>query len=214
TPIRQQMGLIIGVLVSTLVIGFTVKFLDTSFADAAIPGSHGIGGDKFPAPQATLMATIIKGVMSQNLDWSFLLIGAGLSLTVFLCGVSPLAWAVGVYLPIGTTFPIFLGGMLRLLCDRLRGQKDESDISPGMLFATGLVAGGTLTGVFSAILKAIPLGDSDVLTRCQHIGEGLQERIGASLDLNLYSLIFYAIMGFVLVKIATKKSGGAMKNAA
>jgi len=214
TPIRQQMGLIIGVLVSTFVIGLTVKGLDTAFADPLVPGSHGIGGPKFPAPQATLMATIIKGVLSQNLDWSFLLIGAGLSLTVFLCGVSPLAWAVGVYLPIGTTFPIFIGGAMRMLCDKLRGQKEESEISPGMLFATGLVAGGTLTGVFSAGLKAIPTGDSDVLTKCQHIGEKLQEQIGKSIDLDLYSLIFYVLMGFLLVKVAIKKTSDPAKNPA
>jgi putative OPT family oligopeptide transporter len=202
TPIRQQIGLVIGVVVSTIVIGFTLKGLDTAFATETEP--HGIGGPKFPAPQATLMATIIKGVMSQNLDWSFLLIGAGLSLTVFLCGVSPLAWAVGVYLPISTTFPIFVGGMLRLLCDKLRGQKEESEVSTGMLFATGLVAGGTLTGVFSAILKAIPAGDSDVLTKCQHIGESFQQGLGLNLD--LFALVFYVAMGAVLVRVALKKS--------
>jgi hypothetical protein len=170
------------------------------------------------------MATIIKGVMSQNLDWSYLLIGAGLSLTIWLCGVSPLAWAVGVYLPISTTFPIFIGGMLRALCDKLRGKSEESEVSSGMLYATGLVAGGTLTGVFSAILKAISWTgpeidpatgkeiDHDVLTTLQHVGEALQKRIGEwsiagwKIDLDYYSLIFYAVMGFILVKVALKRS--------
>ena len=78
-----------------------------------------------------------------------------LAVTVWLCGVSPLAWAVGAYLPIGTTFPIFVGGMLRAGADRLRGDKESSELSSGMLFATGLVAGGTLTGVASAVLKAV-----------------------------------------------------------
>jgi putative OPT family oligopeptide transporter len=207
TPIRQQVGLIIGVLVSTLVIGLTIKFLDTAYQTPT--ELHGIGSPKFPAPQATLMATIIKGVMSQNLDWSYLLIGAGLSLTVFLCGVSPLAWAVGVYLPISATFPIFIGGLLRWLCDKLRGEKEESEISPGMLFATGLVAGGTLTGVFSAILKAIPAGDdSDVLTKLQHIGESFQENIAGSINLDLYSVLFYVVLGFILVRVALRKSKG------
>ncbi len=205
TPIRQQIGLMIGVVVSTLVIGLTIRGLDTAFATTA--GGHGIGGDKFPAPQATLMATIIKGVMSQNLDWSYLLIGAGLSVTVFLCGVSPLAWAVGVYLPISTTFPIFIGGILRWVCDKLRGQKEESEISTGMLFATGLVAGGTLTGVFSAILKAIPVGDkSDVLTECQSIGEKLQGSIGMNMD--VFATLFFVALGFVLVKVAMRKTEG------
>jgi putative OPT family oligopeptide transporter len=202
TPIRQQIGLVIGVLVSTVVIGLTLKGLDTAYATATEP--HGIGGPKFPAPQATLMATIIKGVMGGALDWGLLLIGAGLSLTVYLCGVSPLAWAVGVYLPIGTTLPIFIGGALRWLCDTLRGQKEESEVSTGMLFATGLVAGGTLTGVFSAVLKAIPSDDSDVLTKCQHIGERFQAGLGLNLD--LFALVFYAAMGAILVRVALKKS--------
>ncbi len=210
TPIRQQIGLVIGVLVSTVVIGLTLKFLHTAYLDQG-----GIGGAKFPAPQATLMATIIKGVMSQNLDWSYLLIGAGLSVTVYLCGVSPLAWAVGVYLPISTTFPIFVGGMLRALCDWVRGEKEESEVSSGMLFATGLVAGGTLTGVFSAILKAIPWTvtdaatgteqSADILTALQRFGERLQASIGQQMDLNLYSLIFYGVMGFILVGVALRK---------
>jgi hypothetical protein len=167
------------------------------------------------------MATIIKGVMSQNLDWSYLLIGAGLSLTVYLCGVSPLAWAVGVYLPISTTFPIFVGGMLRGLCDKLRGKTEESEVSSGMLYATGLVAGGTLTGVFSALLKAIAWTevvdgqevDRDVLTTVQRLGEGLQEQIAEAINLDFYSLIFYVVMGFVLVRVALKKSNAAGKAA-
>jgi len=202
TPVRQQIGLVIGVVVSTIVIGLTLKGLDSAYATATEP--HGIGGPKFPAPQATLMATIIKGVMGGGLDWGLLLIGAGLSLTVYLCGVSPLAWAVGVYLPIGTTLPIFVGGILRWACDKLRGEKEDSEISTGMLFATGLVAGGTLTGVFSAILKAIPSGDSDVLTKLQHIGETFQGKLG--FDLDLFALLFYVAMGAVLVRMALKKS--------
>jgi putative OPT family oligopeptide transporter len=196
TPIRQQIGLVIGVLVSTFVIGLTLKFLHQSF---------GIGSDKFPAPQANLMATVIKGVMSQNLPWGYILVGAGLSLMVYLCGVSPLAWAVGAYLPISTTFPIFLGGALRWLAEKIRGDKDESELSPGMLFATGLVAGGTLTGVASSVLKAIPTGGgtSDLLTDTQHIGERFQA--GIPIDHNLFALIPYTIMAFALVRIGLKK---------
>ena len=196
TPIRQQIGLVIGVLVSTLVIGLTLKFLHTSF--------H-IGSDKFPAPQANLMATVIKGVMSQNLPWGYILVGAGLSVMVYLCGVSPLAWAVGAYLPISTTFPIFVGGMLRWLADKLRGDKDESELSPGMLFATGLVAGGTLTGVASSVLKAVPTsgGTSDLLTDANHIGESIQAAIG--LNGNVLALIPYLALAAILVRYGMRK---------
>jgi putative OPT family oligopeptide transporter len=196
TPIRQQIGLVIGVVVSTFVIGLTLKFLNDSFT---------IGSDKFPAPQANLMATVIKGVMSQNLPWGYILVGAGLSLMVYLCGVSPLAWAVGAYLPISTTLPIFLGGALRWLSDKLRGEKAESELSPGMLFATGLVAGGTLTGVATSVLKAIPTqaGASDLLTDAQGIGASFQESVG--LSANLLALIPYTIMAVLLVRMGMRK---------
>jgi hypothetical protein len=151
------------------------------------------------------MATVIKGVMAQNLPWGYILVGAGLSLMVYLCGVSPLAWAVGAYLPIGTTLPIFLGGALRWLADKMRGDKEESELSPGMLFATGLVAGGTLTGVASSVLKAIPTGGgtSDLLTDTQGIGARFQEALG--MDANLLALIPYVIMAVILVRMGLKK---------
>lgn len=196
TPIRQQIGLVIGVLVSTLVIGVTIKFLHTGFT---------IGSDKLPAPQATLMATVIKGVMSQNLPWGYILVGAGLALMVHLCGVSPLAWAVGAYLPISTTLPIFAGGGLRWVAEKFSGSKEESEISPGMLFATGLVAGGTLTGVASSVLKAIVTknGSSDLLEDANGIGHGFQHAIG--LDGNLLALIPYAILAIMVVRMGMKK---------
>jgi putative OPT family oligopeptide transporter len=196
TPIRQQIGLVIGVLVSTLVIGVTIKFLHSGFT---------IGSDKLPAPQATLMATVIKGVMSQNLPWGYILVGAGLALMVHLCGVSPLAWAVGAYLPISTTLPIFAGGGLRWIAEKFSGSKEDSEISPGMLFATGLVAGGTLTGVASSVLKAVQTkgGDSDLLTDAQGIGEGFQHSLG--LDGNLLALIPYGILAILVVRMGMKK---------
>ena len=79
-----------------------------------------------------------------------------------------------------------------------------------MLFATGLVAGGTLTGVFGAILKAIPAkgatGDSDVLTVCGKIGEGVQESLAHAIPPDIFGLLFYVALGFVLVKVAIKKT--------
>ena len=145
TPIRQQVGLVIGVVVSVTVIGLTLIGLHNS-------NMGPIGETSLPAPQGTLMATIIKGVLSRDLPWGFIFIGAALALVVQLCGVSGLAWAVGAYLPISTTFPIFVGGTMRLLSDKLRGTKEESELSSGMLFSTGLVAGGSIAGLLVAIL--------------------------------------------------------------
>lgn len=145
TPMRQQMGLIIGVLVSVSVIGLTIIGLHNS---AMGP----IGGANLPAPQGTLMAVIIRGVLSQDLPWGFIFVGAALAVVVQLCGVSGLAWAVGAYLPISTTFPIFVGGAMRWLSDRITKQSDDSELSSGMLFSTGLVAGGSIAGLLVAVL--------------------------------------------------------------
>jgi len=145
TPLRQQVGLLIGVLASVTVIGATLLFMHSSNLGP-------IGGEKLPAPQGTLMATIIKGVLARDLPWGFIFVGAALAVVVQLCGVSGLAWAVGAYLPISTTLPIFLGGCMRWVSDKVRGEKEESEVSAGMLFSTGLVAGGAIMGLLLALL--------------------------------------------------------------
>lgn len=101
-------------MVSSIVIGLTVKLLDHPSPDMISQGTmHAIGSDKFPAPQGTLMATLIKGMLSFNLDWQFVLVGVVLATTVELCGVNALNFAVGAYLPLSTTLPIFVGGVIR-----------------------------------------------------------------------------------------------------
>ncbi|MFN7942369.1 MAG: oligopeptide transporter, OPT family [Thermoanaerobaculia bacterium] len=153
TPRRQQVGFIIGVLVSTLVIGGTLFLLDHTYAE---PGElHGIGGAKMPAPQATLMATIIKGLLAQNLPWAPVLIGAAMAFMAQMMGAHALSWAVGAYLPLSTTFPIWIGGMVKAISDKLAKRKEESELSSGMLYATGLVAGGSVGGVLIALVAFI-----------------------------------------------------------
>ncbi|MCC6672066.1 MAG: oligopeptide transporter, OPT family [Planctomycetes bacterium] len=222
TPVKQQVGLVIGVLVSTVVIGATIMLINDVYAPKGADGLYlqdaagnrlpGIGADKFPAPQANLMATVIKGVMSQNLPWGYILVGAGLALMVFLCGVSPLAWAVGAYLPLGTTMPIFFGGLMRGLTDKLRGEKLESELAPGMLFATGLVAGGALTGVASGALKAIPSTDgagkeTDLLAKLLGPGEHWLATMGERWPGfgDVLSLAVFGAMTTALVVIGRKK---------
>src|SRR5207249_8724575 len=151
TPRYQQIGLLIGVAVAALVIGFTVQVLDKATVDTATGlVRHQIGTEAFPAPQGTLMATLIRGLLAHNLDWQFVLVGVFLAVTIELCGVSPLSFAVGAYLPLSTTLPIFIGGAIRGLVDRRSAAKASGghgdDVGAGSLFATGLVAGGTLTG--------------------------------------------------------------------
>jgi putative OPT family oligopeptide transporter len=143
TPSSQQIGLIIGVIVSALVIGFTTLYLNDVM---------GIGSQSLPAPQATLMSTIIKGLLSQNLPWGLVLCGVSVSIVLELCGVRSLSFAVGSYLPIATTAPIFVGGVVRWFVERQTGVADESEISSGTLFSSGLIAGGSIAGILYAIL--------------------------------------------------------------
>lgn len=142
TPVYQQIGLVIGVLASALIIGVTTLYLHQVMV---------IGSSALPAPQATLMSTIIKGLLSQNLPWGLVLVGVFLSVTLELCGVHSLSFAVGSYLPIATTAPIFVGGLVRGYVDKQRGSASESDVSSGTLLSSGLIAGGSLAGIAYAI---------------------------------------------------------------
>ena len=143
TPFYQQLGLIIGVLTSGLIIGMTTLYMHQVF---------GIGSAAVPAPQATLMSTIITGLLNQNLPWGLVLVGIFITVTLELCGVHSLSFAVGLYLPIATTAPIFAGGMVRWWVERKTGTAQESDVSAGTLFSSGLIAGGSIAGILFAIL--------------------------------------------------------------
>ena len=108
---------------------------------------------KFNPPQPRLFATIIDGIMAGNLPWGLVILGAVLAIVMQLAGVSALAFAVGVYLPLSTTMPIFVGGLVRALVDRVRKfTPEESETSPGTMMSTGLIAGGSLAGIIIALL--------------------------------------------------------------
>jgi putative OPT family oligopeptide transporter len=143
TPLHQQFALIIGVLASASVIGWTTLYLHRVF---------GIGSPAIAAPQATLMATIIKGLLSQNLPWGLVLVGIFVSVTLELCGIHSLSFAVGSYLPIATTAPIYAGGLVRWWVERQTGAREESELSAGTLFSSGLIAGGSICGILYAAL--------------------------------------------------------------
>ena len=122
---------------------------------------------KFKAPKATLVSYIIKGILGGELPWGLVLLGVFIAIVLELSGVSALAFAVGVYLPISTSAPVFVGGMVRWLVDRYTRQKHagaqmtedelvaEGDKSNGVLLSSGYIAGGTLAGVLFAFM-AIP----------------------------------------------------------
>jgi hypothetical protein len=143
TPVYQQYGLIIGVLVSALIIGYTTIYLHQVMT---------VGSDALPAPQATLMSTIIRGLLSQNLPWGLVLVGICIAITLELCGIHSLSFAVGSYLPIATTAPIFAGGLVRAYVEKKTGKAEESEVGSGTLFSSGLIAGGSLAGILYAVL--------------------------------------------------------------
>jgi uncharacterized oligopeptide transporter (OPT) family protein len=116
--------------------------------------AYEFGSKEIPAPQATLMKTIIEGVLSGALPWDLVLSGAGLSIGAMLCGVSGLAFAIGVYLPLASMAPLYVGGCVRALAERDRGPLPEGVSDPGILAASGLVAGEGLAGVAVAGLVA------------------------------------------------------------
>jgi len=212
TPYWQQIGLIIGVTVSTVAIGLTLiamnkglakfnrvdiplnihqlsegvsiedqnyvhdgktyvlvnsigatslpdgKYLyDPSAQKIDIQWVQGIGSDQAAAPQARLMATVINGILNQRLPWRLVLLGVFLVIAVELLGIRSLPFAVGSYLSIATTMAIFAGGLVRWLAER--GQEKtsatESEVSPGSLYASGLIAAGGIFGLLAIIFKLL-----------------------------------------------------------
>jgi putative OPT family oligopeptide transporter len=113
---------------------------------------QGIGSERASAPQARLMSLVIKGILDRQLPWGLVLIGVFTSIVMEIVGVPALAFAVGVYLPLESTTPIFVGGLVRWLIDRRRGGEAESDAGAGVLYASGLIAGGSLMGLGVAAL--------------------------------------------------------------
>jgi putative OPT family oligopeptide transporter len=203
TPKYQQMALFAGAIVSTFVIGVVVNVLDTPTKAQLAKGIHHAIGTTYSAPQGTLMATLIKGLMGGNLDWQFVMVGVFLAVTVELMGVNSLSFAVGAYLPLSTTLPIFAGGMVKGAVDyraKRKGEEpEEGELGKGSLFATGLVAGGALMGVIVAMFAASEKGTKilESLSLKRFMPEG-----GAY---DLLGVIFFVALAFILFRVATRK---------
>jgi putative OPT family oligopeptide transporter len=139
TPRRQQIGELVGVLTSATFVCLSVLLLAETF---------GFGTEELPAPQATLMKLVIEGVLDQQLPWALVAIGAGIAFACELLRIPSLPFAVGVYLPVSTMVPVFLGGSLRWFLTRNQ-QKEEKDARTerGILLGSGFVGGEGLLGV-------------------------------------------------------------------
>ncbi len=175
TPRRQQIGEIIGVLSSALAIGWIVFFLHRAY---------GIGSDKLPAPQAVLMSMVVKGVLTQSLPWTLVFIGAFMAACVELLGIPSLPFAVGLYLPIRLSTPIMTGGLVRLMVERTRdAERRHARRERGVLFSSGLIAGGALMGIGVAAL--VNAGLDEYVT----IGHGWAGRASGLVAALLFGLL-------------------------
>ncbi len=209
TPRNQQIALFAGAIVSSVVIGLTIQYLDKPSTELVQQGIyHTIGTEKLPAPQATLMATLIKGIQSQNLDWQFIFVGVFIAIVMELCGIKSLSFAVGTYLPLSTTLPIFIGGAIKGLVDRrekkmnIQKTSEEDELGKGSLFATGLVAGGAVAGVIIAFVSGSSGGERFLTS------VNMEGKLTGGLGENGYyalGVLFFAVMAFILYRIATGK---------
>ncbi|HKY33004.1 MAG TPA: oligopeptide transporter, OPT family [Candidatus Polarisedimenticolia bacterium] len=143
TPARQQLGQLVGAAFACWAVAGTVILLGSTYT---------FGSQELAAPQATLMKTIIEGVLAGQLPWDLVLTGVGISLSAMLCGVSGLAFAIGVYLPLASMSAIYLGGCLRGWSGRGMPSSSAQRGDPGILAASGLVAGEGLAGVLVALM--------------------------------------------------------------
>jgi len=158
---------------------------------------EGIGSDKMAAPQARLMALVIDGILTRQLPWGLVLIGVFISILMEVVGVPALAFAVGVYLPLESTVPVFAGGLVRALVDRQRGSGAESDAGPGILYSSGLIAGGSMMGLGIAMLapeKFKPIRDAIAL--------GPRFLPGWWVQGSLVGLITFAVICWLLYRAA------------
>jgi OPT family oligopeptide transporter len=200
TPRNQQIALFIGAIVSSIVIGLTVQFLNGP--------NNAIGTEKYPAPQATLISTLIIGIQSGGLDWQFIFIGVFIAVVMELCGIKSLSFAVGAYLPLSTTLPIFIGGAIKGIVEmrekkqNIKKSPEEEELGKGNLFATGLVAGGAVAGVIIAFISGSAGGNRFL--------ENVSMEHGLISALNeggyfLLGVLFFALMAFILYRVASNK---------
>jgi putative OPT family oligopeptide transporter len=164
----------------------------------------GIGSTDYPAPQATLMSVVINGILTRKLPWTLVLFGAFTVIVLELCGIHSLAFAVGLYLPISTTTPIFAGGVVKWLVDRgKRAEEAESETGSGALFSSGLIAGGSLGGLALATVVGFQKEEAFAL------GMRWFPRFAQS---NLAALIIFTGLAIVLYLVAkTRRPADSVK---
>ncbi|MBQ9283300.1 MAG: oligopeptide transporter, OPT family [Treponema sp.] len=182
TPRNQQIGELIGCVVSALAIGGIMYLLDAAW---------GFGSKELPAPQATLMKLVVEGVMGGNLPWILVLAGVGIAIAVEIIGIPVLPVAIGVYLPIHLSTPIFIGGLIRAFFDK-EGEDGKAVTERGVLYGSGLIAGEGLIGILLAVFAVIPTSSGKSLLQAINLGGKLGNAGGVIFfALLLASIVFF-----------------------
>lgn len=182
TPKKQQIGELIGAIISALTIGGVLILLDSAW---------GFGTEALSAPQATLMKMIVEGVMDGNLPWTLVFIGVFIAIVIEILGIAVLPVAIGLYLPLELSATIMVGGLIRHFVDK-KNQSEDSEAGAGVLFCSGLIAGEGLVGILLAILTVVKVADKIDLSGYVQTG-----MIGG--------VILFVIMIALVVKFATRQ---------
>ena len=193
TPKKQQIGEIIGVVAAALAIGGTLYLLDRAW---------GFGSDELGAPQATLMKLIVEGVMGGDLPWTLVFIGAFIAVAVEIVGIPVLPFAIGVYLPVQLNACIMVGGLIRLILDKLKRDDKETVVNDGILFCSGMIAGEGLIGILLALLAVF--GVDKVFDLSAKLG--IPAAVSDIGGIVLFAVIILTVLKFTVWKKRDKKA--------
>ncbi|MBI5300397.1 MAG: oligopeptide transporter, OPT family [Deltaproteobacteria bacterium] len=198
TPYKQQLALLVGVIASSIVVGITL----IGMHKAGLATGGGIGSEALPAPKGQLMAIIIDGVLNQSLPWDLVLFGVFIGVFVQLCSVEVLPFAVGVYLPFSISLPILIGGLVHALVKKRTHRNEESETSPGVLYSSGLIAGGAIMGIVYAFLR----GFGPNLFNALNVGAKWHLGEAQGIWGDVIATLMFAFMSWTLFQTARKKS--------
>jgi hypothetical protein len=166
---------------------------------------------KLDSPKATIMALVTDGILTQQLPWGLVLIGVFITLAIELMGLQSLPVAVGVYLPISTSSAMFVGGVVRWLAERSlarEGRSAGSESGPGVLFSSGLIAGGAIAGIFVAGVAALLARRAEAagIPAADYLAHtvGLQQKAGAIAGSDLFAILVFFALGVVLYRVARR----------
>lgn len=196
TPKKQQIGEIIGVVASALAIGATLYLLDSAW---------GFGSEELAAPQATLMKMIVEGVMSAELPWNMVFIGAFIAVIIEIIGIPVLPFAIGIYLPVQLNACIMVGGLVRLVFDKMKKdeEKKKEITNDGILFCSGMIAGEGLIGIVLAILAVFGLNKMLDISGILNLSDTAAS-IGSIV---VFALVILSLLKFSIFKKRKPKDG-------